>query len=446
MPKSPYSSRIQTVSELTHSIRGLLETEFPFVTIIGEISNLRRPFSGHLYFTLKDRKSQIRGVMFKGQQRYLDETPEDGRQIICHGRISVYEPRGEYQIIVDFMDFHGRGSLQLAFEKLKNQLKSEGLFADEHKKQLPFLPEKICLVTSPDGAAVHDFLKISAGRFGAIPIEIFPVRVQGEGAADDIAQALAEVNKRMLADVIVLCRGGGSIEDLWPFNEEKVARAIFASSIPVVAAIGHEVDFTIADFVADLRVPTPTAAAEAVLPDRQMLLETLSLTKERLTRVMSRKINELRSRVELRQQMLGDPSLILDHSRLRIDNNLMTMTQAMTRQLADYKLALENMTRNLLEQSPDKQLMHQGQHVTGLIKKLKYTMALQLEQRKGKLGQMISILDAVNPHSVLGRGYSIVRSEANEQIIRNSNQVSIGEKIEIVLQKGKIRGEVTAKK
>lgn len=446
MPKSPYSSRIQTVSELTHSIRGLLETEFPFVTISAEISNLRRPFSGHLYFTLKDRKAQIRGVMFKGQQRYLDEMPEDGRQIICHGRISVYEPRGEYQIIVDFMDFHGRGSLQLAFEKLKKQLASEGLFADEHKQQLPFLPEKICLVTSPNGAAVHDFLKIAAGRFAAVPIEIFPVPVQGEGAAADIALALAEVNKRMSADVIVLCRGGGSIEDLQPFNEEKVARAIFASSIPIVAAIGHEVDFTIADFVADMRMPTPTAAAEAVLPDRQMLIKALGLSKERLSRVMNQKINELRSRVELRQQMLGDPSLILDHSRLRIDNNLMAMTQAMTRQLADYKLTLENMTRNFLEQRPDKQLQHQGQHVAGLIKKLKYIMVLQLEQKKGKLGQMISVLDSVNPHSVLGRGYSIVRSETNGEIIRNSNQVTIGEKIEIVLRKGKIRGKITARK
>ena len=255
------TSRIFTVTEINDSIRGILEVQFPFVSVAGEISNLRQPLSGHCYFTLKDDKAQIRAVLFKMQQRYLSAMPADGQMVICHGRISVYEARGEYQLIVDTIDFHGTGIMQLEFERLKQKLAAEGLFDEETKKQLPYLPEHITLVTSPKGAAVHDFIRIAQSRCPLTKIAVFPVSVQGDAAAGEISRAIAAINKHLKTDIIVLCRGGGSLEDLWAFNEEKVARAIDASTIPVVSAVGHEIDYTIADFVADLRAPTPSGAA-----------------------------------------------------------------------------------------------------------------------------------------------------------------------------------------
>src|SRR3989339_768607 len=265
------SEQIQTVSELTQSIRGVLEISFPFVTVMGEISNLRCPYSGHLYFTLKDDTAQIKAVLFKPQQRYLACTPKDGMKVVCRGRISLYEARGEYQLIVDSLAEKGAGALQLAFDLLKRKLAAEGFFGEERKRPLPLLPEKIALITSPSGAAVHDFLSMAENRFAAVPIEIIPVRVQGSGAMEDIIEAITLCNDRGQNDVIVICRGGGSLEDLWTFNEERLARAIAGSQIPIVSAIGHEIDFTIADLVADYRAPTPTAAAEAVVPSRVQL-------------------------------------------------------------------------------------------------------------------------------------------------------------------------------
>lgn len=413
------------------------------MTISGEISNLRRPFSGHIYFSLKDEKSQIRGVMFKGQQRYLDEIPRDGQQVICRGRLSVYEVRGEYQIIVDFMNFHGTGSLQLAFEKLKKQLAAEGLFNKEHKKALPFLPERLCLITSPSSAAIHDFLKIAANRFPSIPIEIYPVRVQGDGAAEEIVQALKEVNRQQRAEVIILCRGGGSIEDLWPFNEEIVARSIFASSIPVVSAIGHEIDFTIADFIADQRAPTPTAAAEIVLPDQQMLSAKLTESKKTLARIMAMKLKNLQQRIMMECQLLGDPSHLLDHFRLVIDNSLAGAGYAMSRQLEKKKTKLNHLCKIFLELSPDRQIPSCRQKASAFHEQLQYTMRLSLKHQEGKLQQTVSRLEAMNPRNVLKRGYSIVRSKADAQIITNSNQAQRGDKLEILLHKGKIEAEVT---
>lgn len=245
------TKRIFSVSELTSSIKSMLEGRFPFISVAGEISNLRRPASGHLYFTLKDDRAQIKTVLFKTQQRYLEKTPRDGQMVVCQGRLTVYEPRGDYQLIVDAMDFHGAGALQLAFEQLKKKLAAEGLFDQEDKKPLPALPRHITLVTSPTGAAVHDFIRIAQSRYPQIRIAVFPVAVQGDAAAGEIQEAILEINNQMHTDIIVLCRGGGSIEDLWAFNDEQLAREIRYSNIPVVSAVGHEIDFTIADFAAD---------------------------------------------------------------------------------------------------------------------------------------------------------------------------------------------------
>lgn len=265
---------IYTVSQLTSNIKNLLEENFPLVWVSGEVSNFSVPVSGHFYFSLKDENTQIQSVMFRGQNRILKFEPENGLKITGLGRISVYEPRGSYQLILEYMEPKGIGALQVAFEKMKDRLLKEGLFDKKHKKTLPFVPKKICIITSPTGSVLYDFLQIAHRRFPNMPVEIIPVSVQGNQAVKDIVQALDLANSstdktdRLQPDVIVIARGGGSIEDLFAFNTEEVARSIFLSSIPVVSAIGHETDFTITDFVADFRAPTPSAAAEIVVPKK----------------------------------------------------------------------------------------------------------------------------------------------------------------------------------
>lgn len=438
-----YHDKIQSVSDVTRSIKGLLETEFPFITVLGEISNLKRPYSGHLYFTLKDHTAQLKAVMFKPQQRYLALTPEDGREVICKGRISVYEPRGEYQLIVDYMDFKGTGALQAAFEELKNKLAGEGLFDESRKKSLPFLPERVALVTSPEGAAVFDFLKIANSRFAGIPIEIFPVRVQGEAAADEVVEALKIINERRTADVIVVCRGGGSLEDLWTFNEEKVARAIFNSAIPVVSAIGHEVDFTIADFVADYRAATPSAAAEAVLPDKKILREKIASLKKHLTTTIVLKLDNYRYLIDTYQRMLGDPTSLLDHFLLRLDHAQTCMVHALTSQLHIQRSTVERITNRLVQQNPGQRLVLQKEYTRQLTSRLKTMMALQLERKQAALQKNGVLLDAVSPLAVLGRGYSIAKTIPDGRVIREASQVKKGDRVNVRLHKGEFDCEVT---
>ncbi|RJX26885.1 MAG: exodeoxyribonuclease VII large subunit [Desulfurivibrio sp.] len=443
MPLSPYAARVQTVTELTRSIRGLLETEFSFVTVSGEISNLRQPFSGHCYFTLKDREAQIRVVLFKNQQRYLDTPLQDGRQVICRGRISVFEPRGEYQIIADFVDTHGTGALQAAFDQLKKKLADEGLFDSARKKALPFLPEKIFLVTSPGGAALFDFLRIARGRFPSVPIEISPVRVQGEGAAEEIARAIAAINRRAAEDgVIVLCRGGGSLEDLWAFNEEKTAWAIFESRLPVVSAVGHEVDFTIADFVADHRSPTPTAAARDVLPDRLALRQRVAALAGRLRTTVNARIDLLRRQVRFEQQRLGDPSALLRHFRLVVDNSQLALAGAMTTVIHRQKVRLHRMESRLAIHNPARQLIHRRQLVDELAEKIMVFTRMQLERKRQELARSAVLLDAVSPLAVLGRGYAIVSRAEDGRVIRSANQTGPGELLRIRLHEGSLVSEV----
>ena len=285
--------RVLTVSELNESIRLLLEAQYPFISVGGEISNLHKPYSGHCYFTLKDSGAQIRAVLFKMQQRYLSRFPKDGDHVVCRGRISVYEPRGEYQLIVDTIDHQGAGALQLAFEQLKQRLATEGLFDEHRKRRPPGFPGHITLVTSPRGAAVHDFIHIANRRCPMVRIAVYPVAVQGEQASAEMIRALEEINARVATDLIVLCRGGGSIEDLWAFNDEHLARAIRRSAVPVVSAVGHEIDFTIADFAADLRAPTPSAAAELLTPDSAALRVRINQQDERLRRLLRSRTEEI---------------------------------------------------------------------------------------------------------------------------------------------------------
>ncbi|OGR31539.1 MAG: exodeoxyribonuclease VII large subunit, partial [Desulfobacca sp. RBG_16_60_12] len=311
---------IYTVSALTREIRDRLETYFSLVWVSGEVSNLRQPLSGHYYFTLKDAEAQLRAVLFKGSHQHMRFKPQEGSQFLCRGRLTVYEPRGEYQLVVDYLEPLGQGALAQAFEVLKTRLMNEGLFAPELKKPLPFLPKKIALVTSPTGAAVRDFLRLLRQRFPKVEVLIYPVKVQGAEAAGEIAAALNDLSACPGVEVIVLARGGGSLEDLWPFNEEVVARAIHRCPIPVVSAVGHEVDFTIADFVADRRAPTPSAAVELVVPDRAELNRRLRRMGATLAGAMARRRDLARQHLSLMARRLPDMRRSLVDLRLKVDD------------------------------------------------------------------------------------------------------------------------------
>lgn len=435
---SSYAHKLQTVSELTSSIKGLLEIEFSFVTVVGEISNLRKPHSGHLYFTLKDQSAQIKGVMFKMQQRYLSLVPEDGMEAVCRGRISVYEPRGEYQIIVDSMEFRGTGNLQIAFDNLKKKLDQQGLFDEEHKKNLSPFPNHITLITSPDGAAVFDFLKIAEARCPSIQIGIYPVRVQGDGAADEIVEAIQAVNELYQTDAIVLCRGGGSIEDLWSFNEEKVANAVFDSDIPVVSAVGHEIDFTITDFVADLRAPTPSAAAEIIIPDRKVLRENIQHLIRRLTNATGRTLDSHFHRMASLQKSLAAFSSTITHNLLVVDSAETNLIHALETNFSKKRGQVEKLIHKLEKQNPIQRLDYQKKIVAKATTQLTAMMQVHLHRKEAELKRNALLLDAVSPLTVLGRGYSIVKSEKTGAVIRDSKQVQTGEDLEVKLHKGSL--------
>jgi len=436
------SDQIQTVSELTQSIRGVLEVSFPFVTVAGEISNLRCPYSGHLYFTLKDETAQIKAVLFKPQQRYLACPPEDGMKVVCRGRLSLYEARGEYQLIVDVLAAKGAGPLQLAFDLLKRKLAAEGLFAEERKKPLPLLPEKIALITSPTGAAVHDFLAMAEKRCAAVPVEIIPVRVQGPGAMEEIIEAITLCNQRGQNDVIVLCRGGGSLEDLWNFNEERLARAIAYSHIPIVSAIGHEIDFTIADLVADLRAPTPTAAAEAVVPSRAQLDAQLHNLTNRLIKMVADRLAFFRRTIEAHKKVLGDPTSLLDQFRLTTDHAQAALQFTFSRAIHQRQLALAKLSQVFGRHTPQQRLEHQRQSVQELHRRLIQAMLCQQESKRAGFGKTATLLHAISPLAVLGRGYSIVQQK-NGDVIRSCAEVLPGQNISITLSQGGIDCEVT---
>ena len=436
-----------TVSQISRSIRNLLEGEFRFVRVSGEISNLSRPYSGHSYFTLKDEGAQLRAVLFKGQQRFLAKDIGDGQQVICHGRISVYEPRGDYQLIVDTIDFQGTGLLQLQFEELKKRLAAEGLFDEERKKRAPLYPRNITLITSPTGAAVHDFLKIWRKRGWGAVIQIFPVRVQGTGAAEEIAAAITRINKELDTDIIVLCRGGGSLEDLWAFNEECVARAIADSTLPIVSAIGHEVDFTIADFCADLRAPTPTGAAEQIIPDFMLLQRQIGLLKKQIISLLLKKIDSYSRQVSQNKRLLGDLGMTLSHFTLQIDHSTSRLTHSLERLLQQQTLNLERVISRLERQSPVSRMTIQTQRLRHATERLTQQMRVLITQKSTALSAQAALLDTVSPLATLARGYAIAsrkNSEKNQgEIITRSTQVHPGEQIEVLLHSGRLECEIS---
>lgn len=436
---------IYTVTELTQRIKDILEQRFPFIRVEGEISNLRAPISGHCYFTLKDEFSQIRAVLFRNQQRLLPFKLECGLKVICHGRISVYEVRGEYQILVDTVEPKGLGALQLAFEQLKQRLEKEGLFDASLKKTIPYLPQRLAVITSPTGAAIQDFLKITSRRFANVEVFIYPVRVQGEGADTEIATAIYDLNQMNNIDVIILARGGGSLEDLWAFNQEGVARAIFQSSIPIISAIGHEVDFTMADFVADLRAPTPSAAAELVVRKKDELTSRIQDMSYRLREVILKTMASHRDCAYNLDKRLIDPRKRLGDLRIRLDD-LMGNIETRTSQIfINKRNEIQIMIHKLSYYSPRNAIERHASHLLRLKRELSFLMFRYLKLVREQLDKEMKQLHALSPLAILERGYSIARTLPDLKIITDVSSISVGDSINVKVAKGEIISKVEKK-
>jgi len=427
---------ILTVSELTQEIKNILDLKFSDIWIEGEISNLRIPPSGHIYFTLKDDFSQIRAVLFKMQARTLRFVLEDGLHVVCRGRVSVYERRGEYQLILEEVEPKGIGALQLAFLQLKDRLEKEGLFAPAHKKPIPMIPQTIGIVTSPTGAVIRDMLHIIHRRFENVHILLHPVRVQGEGAPLEIAKAIEDFNKRMNVDVIIVGRGGGSLEDLWSFNEEIVARAIYHSKIPIVSAVGHETDYTISDFVADLRAPTPSAAAELVVRDKREIKNTLHYLEERLENQILQTLQENRTNLSHLKKMLTDPRKMIEEYFLRVDdlvNRFRILTSWTLKRKRERSLHL---SERLYLQNPIQRVKNLRLAISEIGKRLGQTMRYSVEIQRQKVEGIFGKLGSLSPLSILQRGYSITRMFPSLQILRDAAHIREGDKVEVRLHKG----------
>jgi len=427
---------ILTVSELTEQIKATLEARFSEVWVEGEISNLRIPPSGHVYFTLKDDFSQIRGVLFKMRARTLRFLPEDGLHVVCRGRIGLYEKRGEYQLILEAMEPKGIGALQLAFIQLKERLEKEGFFDPGRKKPLPFLPKTIGILTSPTGAVIRDMIQIIQRRFENMHLLLYPVRVQGEGAAFEIAGGVKYFNKKKNVDVIILGRGGGSLEDLWAFNEEVLAKAIYHSKIPVVSAVGHETDYTISDFVADLRAPTPSAAAEMVVRDKRELKNSLSYLGNRLESQILQYLQGLRSDLSYLRKGLIDPEKRIEEYFLRVDDLFNRLQRFLLRGLSGKREKDRYLHNRLLLQRPDQKIKNIrifiSEALGRLEKSAKYILEIERERAKGILGK----LDSLSPLAILDRGYSITRKLPELQILRDASRMKVGDPVEVKLRRG----------
>ncbi len=405
-----------TVSELTRGIKSLLEENLGRVILQGEISNLARPNSGHLYFNVKDDRAQIAGVMFRTVAQRNRFNLENGLEVLLHGRVTVYEPRGAYQLIVEKAEPLGSGALQLAFEQMKARLSAEGLFDTQHKQTLPFLPRAIGVITSPTGAAVQDILNILERRFPSIPVLINPVLVQGDSAAGAIAAAIQYFQGVDDIDLLIVGRGGGSIEDLWAFNEEVVARAIFASRIPVISAVGHETDFTIADFVADLRAPTPSAAAELAVPLLSDLRERVLGTREKLISIVQQRFQSDQETLGHFQKRLRSPEWTIHHHMQRVDelNGRLThlignrLQLDVNRQQGLYQLLLHHSPRTLIESSQHR--------IREQVQQMGYQIDLKLEKNRNRLQKLTHILNTASPLSIMNRGYAIVKGPENQPV------------------------------
>ena len=439
---------VWTVSRLNREVRSLLESGLPLLWIEGEISNIARPSSGHVYFSLKDANAQVRCAMWRQRSLGLEFKPDNGDQVLVRARVGLYEARGDYQLIVDHMEPAGEGALRLKFEQLKRTLADQGLFDEAHKKALPGLPERIGVITSPSGAAVRDVLHILRKRFPAIPVIVYPVPVQGDGAAAQIAAMLQTATERGECDVLILTRGGGSLEDLWAFNEEILARAIFDCDIPVISAVGHEIDFTIADFVADVRAPTPSGAAELAVPDQDDWLRRIVSLASRLSVGSRRQLDRCRELLGWQQRQLArlHPGQTLRQQTQRLDELEQRIYAAQKMKWLKLHRNLDQQRAWLMRLSPAAQLERVRATCHALRSRLE-SSTLVLISRKHKAFDLANrALQAMSPHAVLDRGYAIVTKD--DAVISDASQVSPDDLVVARLARGSIsaRVETTRKK
>lgn len=429
---------VLTIEELNLSIKHTLEGQFGLIWVRGEISNFKAHTSGHFYFSLKDAKSQISAVMFRGHNSKLRFKPTDGMEVIVRGRISVYEPRGNYQILCEMMEPVGAGALQKAFEQLKMKLKNEGLFEATRKRPIPHMPRHVAIVTSPTGAAIRDILNILSRRAPWLPVTVVPTVVQGESAAPQICEAILKAQKLPNVDVIIVGRGGGSIEDMWCFNDEKLARLIAASPVPTISAVGHEIDFTIADFVADLRAPTPSAAAELVAKSSQELTTKLQQVERLLKLNMQKHLKTLEQKWQLLTKGLVDPQKKLQDLILRNDDLVERLQMATERALSERRYKLQILEKRM--GSPEALIQRKVKELEYLTQRMNKGVVVFIERKKALWSKWCSVLDSMSPLKVVERGYSIVKKD--HEVIKSADQVKTGDHVQITLAHGQLEARI----
>ena len=437
---------VYSVSRLNREVRLLLETGLPVLWLEGELSNFAAPASGHWYFSLKDAGAQVRCAMWRQRNSTVRFRPKDGVAVLVRARVGLYEPRGEYQLLVEHLEEAGEGALKREFEKLKAKLAAEGLFAAERKRPLPAVPRRIGVVSSPTGAAIHDILRVLRARFPAAGVLLYPTAVQGAAAVPEIVKAIEAASRRNECDVLIIARGGGSLEDLWCFNDERVARAIAACRIPTVSGVGHEVDVTIADFVADIRAPTPSAAALIAVPDKSSWLETLALLQTRFGGAIGR---YLRARgvalaaATQRLQISHPGARLIQHAQ-RLDDLELRMRLALRASVLGKQQRLGNLKARLWQGNPRHRLEAFCAHAAALRQRLLSAFSGRLNSLEQRLALASRTLDAVSPLATLGRGFAVVSRADDGALLRDASQAPVGTEIEARLARGRVRAKVTA--
>ena len=434
---SDISPEIWTVSQLTRHVKNLLETQISYVWVSGEISNYRVSPAGHAYFTLKDAESQVDAVMFRGKLMALRFGPENGLEVIVYGLVTVYEKRGAYQIVCDEMQPKGMGALQLAFEKLRKKLQQEGLFEESHKKPLPLLPRRIGVVTSPTGAAIRDILNVIRRRFANVHIILWPARVQGDEAAPEIVEGI-RVLDAWGVDVMIVGRGGGSLEDLWPFNEEIVVRAVYEARTPIISAVGHEIDYTLTDFAADVRAPTPSAAAELVVQEREGLVKRVAQMRQRLANAASAQMERARHRLAIARSsyVFQRPAELVLQRRQRADDLRMRLEDAMADHMQDLRRRVERALRSISLLSPENQVRRARERMVALRQRLLQTGGTTIERSRARLRTLAAQLSALSPVAILSRGYALAWKMPERALVREAGQLARGDTLSLLFGKG----------
>ncbi|MGB1220119.1 MAG: exodeoxyribonuclease VII large subunit [Alcanivoracaceae bacterium] len=442
-PPNTAERDIWSVSRLNLEAQGVLESSFPLIWLEGELSNLSRPASGHMYFSLKDSRAQVNAAMFRGNNRRLRFQPRNGQQVLVRARVTLYQPRGNFQLIVEHMEEAGEGALRRQFDALKAKLDGEGLFDPSRKRPLPPLPAQIGVITSASGAALRDILHVLARRCPQIPVLVYPAAVQGQDAPAQLRQALALANARAECDLLILARGGGSLEDLWSFNDEALARDVAASTLPVISAVGHEIDFSLTDFVADVRAPTPSAAAELAGPDMATREARLDVARRRLANAIQRQLQQQQGRLESLGRRVRDPRRQLEEMAQRLDDLGRRARQRVTLTVQVLQQRLVQLQRRLTSQRPERRLTQASQRLAGLQRRLAGPVPRQLAHQRQFLGQLAQRLQTASPLATLDRGYSITFSaDGQDQALRSVKSVTEGQALRTRLADGDILSRV----